>query len=95
MMQFTAYGILFGTILASSASVISLDKYLEGGAITVLGFMAWYFLARVYPAQEKSRGNVMKAYLNALKEEREIHRETVKRLVDTINSMVSKCGGNP
>ena len=93
-MRFAAYGILFGTVFASGASIMSPDKYLEGGAVTVLGFMAWYFLARVYPAQEKSRDGTMKAYLNALKEERDAHRETVTRLVETINSMVSKCGGN-
>lgn len=94
-MRFAAYGILLGTVFASGASVISPDKYLEGGAIAVLGFMAWYFLARVYPAQEKSRNDAMKAYLNALKDERDAHRETVGKLVETIDSMVSKCGGNP
>ena len=94
-MRLAAYGILLGTVFASGASVMSPDKYLEGGAITVLGFMAWYFLARVCPAQEKSRDNAMKAYLHALEEERDAHRETVTRHMDTIDSMISKCGGNP
>ncbi len=86
---------LFGTIFASGTSVISPDKYLEGGAITVLGFMAWYFLARVYPAQEKSRDNVMKSYLHALKEERDSHREAIEKLMEIIKSMIQKCNRNP
>ncbi len=94
-MRFAAYGMLFGTIFASGASVISPDKFLEGGAITVLGFMAWYFLARVCPAQEKSRDNAMNAYLKAMKEERDSHYESEKRLADVIESMVTKCGRNP
>lgn len=93
-MRLAAYGMILGTVFASGASVMSPDKYLEGGAITVLGFMAWYFLARVCPAQDKSRDAAMKAYLHALKEERDTHRETVTRLLETINSMVSKCRGN-
>ena len=94
-MRLAAYGMLFGSLFASGASIMSPDKYLEGGAISVLGFMAWYVLARVYPAQEKSRNDAMKSYLNALKEERDAHRETMGKLMETIDSMVSKCGGNP
>lgn len=94
-MRFAAYGMLFGSLFASGVSTMSPDKYLEGGAITVLGFMAWYFLARVCPAQEKSRDATMKAYLHALEEERDAHREIVTRHMDTIDSMISKFGGNP
>ncbi len=94
-MRLAAYGMLLGSLFASGVSIMSPDKYLESGAISVLGFMAWYVLARVYPVQEKSRNDAMKAYLKALKEERDAHRETVWKLVETIDSMVSKCGGNP
>ena len=93
-MRFAAYGMLFGTIFASGASVISPDKFLEGGAITVLGFMAWYFLVRVYPAQEKSRDNSMRAYLHALKEERDSHREAVGKLMEIMKSMIQNCNKN-
>lgn len=56
----TAYGFLFGTM---TLAALPASLFIQGGALTILGWAIWYLLAKAIPSILKAAEAERKAFL--------------------------------
>lgn len=74
-MRVAAYGVFSSVLAMSMADALSAPQAVQYGALTILGWMVWYLLARAFPAHIKAQEKERQAFLEAQEKERAAYLE--------------------
>ena len=74
-MKIAAYGTLLSALAFGVSPFTKTPEVLQYGALSILGWMVWYLLARAFPAHVKAQERERAAYLAAQQEERRSYLE--------------------
>lgn len=92
-MRLAAWGTLSCVLAMGLADFTQAPQAIHFGALTILGWMVWYLLAKAFPAHLRSHKETIASFLVAQKEAREDFKDALKEMGHSLDCMAATVAG--